>query len=51
MVLDKAGLIKSFTALADSYEIKGGSDAYFGLSDVKREQASSRPTSNMRLVY
>ena len=37
MALDKAGLVKAFTALADSYEVKGGSDVYFGLSDVKRE--------------
>ena len=37
MALDKAGLEAKFKAIAGSYEIKGGSDVYFSLSDVKRE--------------
>jgi hypothetical protein len=37
MALDKAGLEAKFKAIAGAYEIKGGSDVYFGLSDVKRE--------------
>ena len=37
MALDKAGLEAKFKAIAGFYEIKGGSDRYFGLSDVKRE--------------
>ena len=37
MALDKAGLEAKFKALAGEYEIKGGSDVYFALSDVKRE--------------
>ena len=37
MSLDKAGLEAKFKAIAGAYEIKGGSDRYFGLSDVKRE--------------
>ena len=37
MALDAAGLEAKFKKLAATYEIKGGSDVYFGLSDVKRE--------------
>ena len=35
--MDAAGLEAKFKKLAATYEIKGGSDADFGLSDVKRE--------------
>ena len=37
MALDAAGLEAKFKKIAGAYEIKGGSDVYFGLSDVKRE--------------
>ena len=37
MAMDKAGLEAKFKALVGEYEIKGGSDVYVALSDVKRE--------------
>ena len=37
MAMDKAGLEAKFKKIAGAYEIKGGSDVYFGLSDIKRE--------------
>ena len=33
---DAAGLVVTFTALADSYEVKSGAE-FFKLGDIKRE--------------